>query len=109
MGKRILILSASSCAARVRAAQALEKAFAEAGAGHEVRHIDILQYTNPLFRTLYSKAYIEMVNTMPEVLGWLYDALDKPFKSRKRKQAFDRFNARPIIKLLEESQPDLAI
>jgi len=109
MPKKILILSASAGAGHVRAAQALEKAFAEAGGGEQVRHVDILEYTNPLFRRMYSKAYIDMVNTMPEVLGWLYDSLDKPWKHRPTKFAFEKLNTRPFAKLLESYQPDIAI
>ena len=78
MPRHILILSASAGAGHLRAAQAIERAFAGSGAAHSVRHVDTLEYTNPLFRRLYSKAYIDMVNRMPEVLGWLYDFYDKP-------------------------------
>ena len=109
MPKKILILSASAGAGHVRAAQALEKAFAEAGGGEEVRHVDTLEYTNPLFRRMYSKAYLDMVNTMPEVLGWLYDSLDKPWKHRPTKFAFEKLNTRPFAKLLKSYQPDVTI
>ena len=78
MFKKVLILSASAGAGHLRAAEALERAFKETAAAAEVRNVDTLDYTNKLFRHLHSKAYIEMVNKMPEVLGWLYDHLDKP-------------------------------
>src|SRR3954454_18073942 len=78
MSKKVLILSASAGAGHLRAAQAIERAFGRDGGAHAVHHVDTLEFTNPLFRRLYSKAYIEMVNRMPEVLGWLYDRLDKP-------------------------------
>jgi len=48
------------------------------GAAEEVRHIDTLDYTNKLFRNLYSKAYLDMVNRALAALGWLYDHLNKP-------------------------------
>jgi processive 1,2-diacylglycerol beta-glucosyltransferase len=107
--KRVLILSASAGAGHVRAAQALEKACAESGGFAEVRHVDTLEFTNPLFRRMYSKAYLDMVDKMPEVLGWLYDNLDKPWKHRPTKLAFEKFNTRPFAKLLESYQPDIAI
>lgn len=109
MPKKILILSASAGAGHVRAAEALEKAFAEAGGGEQVRHVDTLEFTNPLFRRMYSKAYLDMVNTMPEVLGWLYDSLDKPWKHRPTKFAFEKLNTRPFAKLLKSYQPDVTI
>jgi hypothetical protein len=55
----------------------------------EVRHVDVLNYTNKLFRHLYSKAYIDLVNKMPEVPGWFYDKLDKPWKNERRRLALD--------------------
>ncbi len=62
-----------------------------------------------MFRTLYSKMYLDMVNKMPEVLGWLYDQFDKPWKSRRRKLAFDKLNVGPFVKLLESYQPDVTV
>ena len=90
MLNRVLILSASAGAGHIRAAQALEKAFEESDAARETRNIDVLDYTNKIFRHLYSKAYIDMVNRMPEVLGWLYDHFDKPWKNERRRLALDR-------------------
>jgi processive 1,2-diacylglycerol beta-glucosyltransferase len=87
MLNKVLVLSASAGAGHVRAAQAVERAFVEMNAAGEVRHIDVLQYTNKIFRHLYSKAYIEMVNKTPELLGWLYDALDTPWKNERRRFA----------------------
>jgi processive 1,2-diacylglycerol beta-glucosyltransferase len=58
---------------------------------------------------LYSKAYIEVVNKAPDLLGWLYDSLDRPWKNERRRLAFDRLNTRPFVKLLKEFQPDVAV
>lgn len=103
------MLSASAGAGHVRAAEAVVRAFALSGAGDEVRHVDTLAYTNKLFRHLYSKTYIEMVNKMPEVLGWLYDQLDKPWQHERRRLALDKLNTRPFVKLLKEYRPDLIV
>jgi processive 1,2-diacylglycerol beta-glucosyltransferase len=107
--KKVLILSVSAGAGHLRAASALERAFLQMNAAQEVRHLDTLAYTNKVFRHLYSKAYIEMVNKMPEVLGWLYDHLDKPWKNERRRLAFDKLNTRPFIKMLKEYQPDIIV
>ena len=107
--KKVLLLSASAGAGHVRAAEALEKAFNETGAALEVRHVDTLQFTNKIFRHLYSRAYIELVNKMPEVPGFLYDKLDTPWKNERRRLALDKLNTRPFVKLLREYQPDLIV
>ncbi len=109
MFKKVLILSAAVGAGHLRAAEAVERAFKETGAAEEIRNIDVLNYTNPLFRRLYGKAYIDMVNTMPEVLGWMYDSLDKPWQNERRRLALDRLNTQPLIKLLKDYQPDIAV
>jgi hypothetical protein len=49
MFKKVLILSASVGARHLRAADALEKAFNKLNAAAEVKNIDVLNYTNPLF------------------------------------------------------------
>ena len=111
MLKKVLLLSASAGAGHVRAAEAIEKAFKEVddGEGREVQHLDILNYTNKVFRHLYSKAYIDLVNKLPEVPGWVYDKLDKPWKNERRRLALDKLNTRPLVKLLREYQPDLIV
>src|SRR4051812_38601896 len=106
---KVLVLSASAGAGHLRAAQAVERALIVTGAVREVRHIDVLEYTNKLFRHFYSKAYIEMVNTMPDVLGWLYDYLDKPWKNERRRLAFDKLNTRPFVELLQQERPDFVV
>lgn len=109
MFEKVLILSASAGAGHIRAAQAVERAFLQMNAAREVRHVDTLEYTNKLFRHLYSKAYIEIVNKTPEVLGWLYDSLDRPWKNERRRLALDKLNTRPFVKLLQQYQPDIMV
>lgn len=110
MLKRVLLLSASAGAGHVRAAEALEKALTN---GHseaqDVRHVDVLQFTNKVFRHLYSKAYIELVNKLPEVPGWVYDKLDTPWKNERRRLALNKLNTRPLVKLLREYQSDMIV
>ena len=72
MKKRVLILSASAGTGHVRAADALAKSFAAQPGVEAVEHLDALNYTNKLFHDFYSKLYIQLVKTAPEVLGWAY-------------------------------------
>jgi len=106
---RVLLLSASSGAGHIRAAQAIERAVIELGAAREVRHVDTLEYTTKVFRNLYSRAYIDMVNKAPDVLGWLYDQMDKPWKNERRRLAFDKLNTRPFVRFLKDYRPDITI
>jgi processive 1,2-diacylglycerol beta-glucosyltransferase len=105
---RVLILSASSGAGHVRAAQALEKAFRAQG-NCEVEHIDALQHVSKLFQRLYDKAYIRMVRRAPDLMGVLYEQTDKPWRHPRQRLAVDRQNTQPMIRLLKKIQPDLCV
>ncbi len=109
MFQKVLILSASAGAGHIRAAQAVEKAFLQLNAAREVRNIDTLEYTSKLFQKLYSQAYIELVNKAPDVLGWLYDQLDKPWQNERRRLAFDKLNTKPFVKMLRQYQPEITV
>ncbi len=109
MGKlRFLLLSASSGAGHVRAAEALQRACAELP-GVEAEHVDSLKYTTRLFRQLYSRAYLELVDHAPELLGWLYDHFDRPWANMRRRLALDRLNTRKFALLIERFQPDACL
>jgi len=105
---RVLLLSATSGAGHVRAAQALEKAFLARG-DCVVEHIDALQHVSKLFQRIYDKAYISMVRRAPELMGLLYERTDEPWHHPRRRLALDRLNAQPMIRLLKRIQPDLCV
>ena len=105
---QVLLLSASSGAGHVRAAQALEKAFAARG-DCTVEHIDALRYVSKLFQRIYDKAYIGMVRRAPELMGLLYERTDQPWQHPRRRLALDRLNTGPMIRLLKRTQPDLCV
>src|SRR5437879_6261036 len=105
---RVLLLSATSGAGHVRAAQALEKAFL-ARVDCAAEHIDVLQYVSRLFQRVYDKAYISMVRHAPELMGVLYERTDQPWHHPRRRLALDRLNTGPMIRLLKRIQPDLCV
>jgi processive 1,2-diacylglycerol beta-glucosyltransferase len=105
---RVLLLSASSGAGHVRAAQALEKAFAARG-DCAVQHIDAIEYVSKLFQRAYDKSYISMVRRAPELMGVLYDRTDQPWQHPRRRLALDRLNSQPMIRMLKHVQPDLCV
>jgi processive 1,2-diacylglycerol beta-glucosyltransferase len=105
---RVLILSASSGAGHVRAAEALEKAFHAHGGCH-VEHIDAIRHVSKLFQRIYEDAYITMVKNAPDLMGLLYDRTDQPWQNPRRRLAMDRLNTQPMIRMLKRVQPDLCI
>jgi processive 1,2-diacylglycerol beta-glucosyltransferase len=97
---RVLLLSASSGAGHVRAAQALEKAFSARG-DCVVEHIDAIRYVSKLFQRIYDKAYIAMVRRVPELMGVIYERTGQPWNHPRRRLALDRLNTQPMIRMLE--------
>lgn len=113
MGQRILILSAAVGAGHLRAAQAVELAMRQLCPGATVRNVDVLELTNAAFRGLYGKAYLDLVNKAPHVLGYFYDMLDKergPKSTRDRLRLLvERINLQRFQALVEDEPWDVII
>ena len=108
-GKKVLLMSASAGSGHVRAAEALETAFARDERVGEVMNVDALQFTNKLFRDFYSKLYISMVRSAPTVLGAFYNASDEPWKMESLRLAMDRLNTGRLVKFVREFEPDYTV
>jgi processive 1,2-diacylglycerol beta-glucosyltransferase len=102
-----MVLSAASGAGHLRAADALVAAFAARDVS--ARHVEVLKYTNPIFRRIYSDLYVDLVNKQPEILGWLYNALDRPWQFEKRRLALSRLNTISLVRLLKKERPEIVI
>lgn len=107
--KRVLILSASAGTGHVRAAEALAKAFSVDNRVEAVEHRDTLLFTNKLFRDFYSKLYIQLVRSAPQVLGWLYKTSDEPWKGDEVRLRLDRLNTQPLVKFIRAFRPDVTV
>ena len=92
----VLIMSASVGAGHLRAAQALELAFRQVAPQATVRNVDALSLTNAAFRRLYGRAYLDLVNKAPHILGYLYDLMDRPRSPKRRSD-------RPRLSRLKEN------
>jgi len=109
MFDKVLLLSASAGAGHMRAAEAVEKAFRELSAARSLRHVDVLTLTNRLFRRFYSRGYVSAVQMFPTLWGKLYDYTDVPWQGERWRLAVEKLNLRPLIRMLEEEQPDLIV
>ena len=111
---RILVLSASVGAGHLRAAEAVELALKQTAPHAVVRNVDVLEMTNRLFRRLYGRFYLDLVNQAPHVLGYFYDLLDQPSRSGKNRSdrmrlLLEKLNLSKFMKFLQEEPWDLAI
>src|SRR5438093_13218217 len=114
MEPRILVLSASVGAGHVRAAEAVELALRQVVPQATVKNLDVLTLTNAAFRQVYGKAYLDLVNRVPHVLGYFYDLMDQPsrsgrYRGDRLRLAVEKLNLRPFIRFLQTEPCDLVI
>ena len=76
MQTRVLVLSASVGAGHLRAAEAVELALKQVAPDAEVQNRDVLDFTNVIFRRMYSNAYLDLVNYFPHFVGYFYDWME---------------------------------
>jgi processive 1,2-diacylglycerol beta-glucosyltransferase len=109
MKKRVLIFSASAGTGHVKAAEALAKTFAQDPRVEIVEHKDALIYTNKLFRDFYSKLYVQLIRSAPQLLGWVYKQSDEPWKTDQLRLRLDRLSAMPLVKFIRNFRPDITV
>ncbi len=106
---RILVLSASVGAGHVRAAEAVELALKKLSPELNIANYDVLTLVPPPFRKVYRDGYFKMVARTPRILGWLYDATDKPFHQDRLQRQIERAGAVKLLKRIREFDPDVVI
>jgi len=74
--KHFLILSASTGAGHIRAAEALVKCAAVKYPDIKVTHIDVMEYVTWIFRRLYAGTYVDLAKYHKEMWGYVYDKTD---------------------------------
>ena len=106
---RVLILSASVGAGHVRAAEAVEAALRRTGSAAALTHFDVLTLLAPAFRKVYRDGYFEMVKRAPRLLGWLYQATDKPFHQDRLRLKLEQAACARLLKKIRDFDPDVTI
>jgi processive 1,2-diacylglycerol beta-glucosyltransferase len=74
----------------------------------------VLTLTNAAFRHVYGRAYLDLVNKAPHVLGYFYDMMDKPSRSGRNRSdrlrlAVERLNLTRFTRFLQQEPWDLII
>jgi processive 1,2-diacylglycerol beta-glucosyltransferase len=109
MGRRVLILAAGIGAGHNIAARVLESCFRASPEVDEVQELDILESTNEVYRTLYDDGYFALVDAVPWLVGWGYDAQDPPFKLAPWIRLWDRINTTSTAKAIKAFRPDIIV
>jgi processive 1,2-diacylglycerol beta-glucosyltransferase len=96
----------------MRAAEAVELALRQTAPDAFVQNVDILTLTNAAFRRVYGKAYLDMVNHTPHLLGLMYDLLDKPRKENVGDRLLylaQELNLKKVLTLIREGRWDVVV
>lgn len=113
MPSNILVLSASVGAGHLRAAQAVELALRQLAPQANVKNVDVLTLTSAPFRKMYGEAYLDLVNKVPHVLGYIYDYLDKPRRPNSRRDklrlALENLNLKRLRDFLRDVPWDVVV
>jgi processive 1,2-diacylglycerol beta-glucosyltransferase len=109
MGRRVMILAAGIGSGHNIAASVLESCFRAAPEVDVVQKLDILEATNEVYRTLYDDGYFALVEAVPWLVGWGYDANDPPFKLAKWISLWDRINTTGTAKAIKAFRPDIVV
>lgn len=107
---KILILYASIGQGHKTASLALQEAFENLG-GHEVVVEDILDYALPVFKSIYSDSYLELMEKAPDFMSLLYRLSDKANSdfSRELVALYSRLGVPHFKGFSENSSPDAII
>ncbi len=113
MSRRILVLSAAVGAGHLRAAEAVEAALRQLDPAATVKNVDVLELTNAAFRRVYSRTYFDLVNKAPQILGFMYELLDRPPSAQRTADRLrlmvERLNLRRFSKLLRAEGWDVIV
>lgn len=104
-----MILSAGVGSGHNSAAAAVEQACSARTDIHEVQVLDVLQVSSALYRDVLGKGYFVLVEGLPWLIEWGYDASDLPFRRRGPIDPWTGINALPVIRAIKRFKPTAII
>jgi processive 1,2-diacylglycerol beta-glucosyltransferase len=112
--KKILITSVSAGAGHVRAAKAIEQYLKDSRYFEhhtQVEHCDLMNFSLPWFKYLYTDKYLDLINYFPSVWKALYHISDRPGLSSANygKRLVQYHSHRKFLHYLKDYSPDLVI
>lgn len=108
--KPLLFLHATAGAGHTRAAEALADACAMLDLPAQT--VDTLDYTGKSFRHIYTKSYVNLVQKMPALWGYLYDKYDTKHidsKSQKFRLLLQKLNTRNFRQMINAIDPSAVV
>ena len=112
MKKKILIGYATAGVGHKKAAMAVEDALKRGQYDLEIKDIDVLDYTNPLFKKMYPTVYLLLINKFIWLWGILYYLFDNRivYKLLYPLRKFSHVvNSQKLVKFLVDYKPDVVV
>ena len=106
---KVLIVSVKAGAGHLKAAEAVQVAFAKYQPNVEVKNVDLLDYSNELIKYLYGKMYLDVVKAFPELYAYSYKHYESSKKFIKPRFLIDRFNFSDFFEMVENFSPDIVV
>jgi processive 1,2-diacylglycerol beta-glucosyltransferase len=106
---RILIVSVKAGAGHLKAAEAVQAAFAKYQPDVEVKNVDLLDYSNELIKYLYGKMYLDVVKAFPELYAYSYKHYESSKRFIKPRFLIDKFNFSDFFEMVESFSPDIVV
>ena len=110
--QRVILVSAKAGTGHIRAAEAIEEAFHLHHPAVNVRHIEILEYTNALFRTIYTGGYSHIVENHTLLWRFIYEksnAMSPKAFDKRMTEFVDWLNCRPFMAFMRREDPDATV
>jgi processive 1,2-diacylglycerol beta-glucosyltransferase len=108
---KVLVIYATAGAGHRRAAEAIYNAAVKTSQ-HNFAIIDSLDYTNPLFKKIYSEGYRFLISKFPWLWGIFYYSLDNPFiysMTYPLRKLVIYLNSRRLADYINIMKPDIIV
>lgn len=109
---RVLIPTVTAGAGHLQAALALEEAWRALRPDDELRRVDVLDYTPRLYRRIYVKGYLKLIEHAPELYAMVFKKTDNPLRIREltrfRRQS-SRVTAARFVKEISAFNPRVVL
>ncbi len=110
---KVFIIHATAGAGHKKAAEALYNSFIKICPDqNQVKNIDALDYTNPLFKKAYPEVYLFLVTYVPWLWGIIFHLLNFPLLKpiiNKIRYFFNSMHGAALLKYVKEQQPDVIV
>jgi processive 1,2-diacylglycerol beta-glucosyltransferase len=110
--RKLLLLSVSTGAGHMRAAEALKAYAAAEFPDTEAVHLDAMDFVPAGFRAVYTNVYLHLVNRHPALWGYVYQKSDKARSSspsQTLRRAIEHISSRPLHAAIQAAAPDAII